>query len=186
MSSPALDHQQPLYGIVAEFDEPEPLMHAARKAREAGYRRMEAYVPFPVEGLAEALALPKDQVPLITLIGGVCGGLTGYLMQWYSNVIDYPINIGGKPYHSWPAFIPITFELTVLFAALSAAFGMLAMNRLPRLHHPIFDSPGFARASKDRFFLCIEARDPLFDRARTSGFLSSLQAMSVREVTHEC
>jgi hypothetical protein len=174
-----------LYGIVAEFETPEHLLRAATRATETGYRRLDAYTPFPLEGLSDAIGFKTDRVARITLSGAILGGLTGYLMQYYANVIDYPLNIGGRPYHSWPAFIPVTFELTVLGGALSAAFGMLILNRLPRLHHPVFNHQDFNRASKDRFFLCIQAIDPQFDSSRTSEFLSSLEPILVQEVFDE-
>jgi hypothetical protein len=151
-----------IYGIMVEFDEPEPLIQAAHVAYAAGFRSMDAYTPFPVEELDEALGFKKERVALITLLGGLSGGTVAFVMQWYSNVISYPINVGGRPFFSWQAFIPVTFELTVLGAALSAVFGMLFLNRLPKLWHPTFNSNRFYRASLDRFFLCIQAKDPLF------------------------
>ena len=137
----------------------EQLLEAAHEARDQGYQRMDAYTPFPVEGLPEALGRKRTRVPLIVLIGGILGG-GGYFMEWYANVVSYPFNIGGRPLHSWPSFIPITFELTILCAALSAFFGSPALNKLPQPYHPIFNTPRFGRASIDRFFLCIEADDP--------------------------
>ncbi len=171
-----------LYGLMAEFTQPSAVVEAAHRARAAGYRHMDAYAPFPVEGLSEALGHRPTSVPLIVLIGGACGGLGGYFLQWYSMAIDYPINVGGRPFHTWPAFIPITFELTVLCASLAGLIGMLALNRLPQPHHPVFNLPEFERASSDRFFLCIEARDPAFDRESTRRFLEGLQPVSVNEV----
>lgn len=171
-----------LYGLLAEYEEPEPLVEAVRRARQAGYRRMEPFSPFPVEELAEAQRLPSSRVPLITLIGGILGGGGAYFMLWYSSVIDWPWNIGGRPHNSWPSFIPITFELTVLGASLCAVFGMLALNGLPRPHHPVFNVPAFLRASRDRFFLCLEAEDPLFDPDATLAFLRSTRALEVYEV----
>jgi hypothetical protein len=153
------------------------------KTREAGYRRIEAYTPFPVEGLSEALALKRNNVPLITLIGGLTGGLGGFFFQYWASVIAYPLNIGGRPLNSWPAFIPVTFELTVLGAALSAVFGMLALNGLPRPHHPLFNVQRFVKhATSDRFFLCIEARDPKFNLSESARFLKGLSAAHVSEV----
>jgi len=174
----------PIYGVMAEFDNPTALVNAAREARSRGYRKLDAYSPFPIEALTEALHLPKSKLPLIVLIGGILGGLTGYLMQYYVTVIYFPINIAGRPLHSWPMYIVITFELTVLFAALSAVFGLLAVCGLPMPYHPTFNVPRFALASRNRFFLCIEAADPLFDRQATSGFLESLDAREVSEVAH--
>ena len=174
----------PIYGVMAEFDNPTKLVSAAREARARGYRKMDAYTPFPIEELTEALHLPKSKLPIIVLIGGILGGLTGYLMQYYVTVIYFPINIAGRPLHSWPMYIVITFELTILFAALSAVFGLLALCGLPMPYHPTFNVPRFALASRNRFFLCIEARDPLFDRKVTEEFLESLDAREVSEVAH--
>ena len=174
----------PIYGLMAEFANPTDLVLAARRAHEAGYRRMDGYSPFPVEELSDAIGFHKDNVSLVVLIGGLVGGSIGYLMQWWISAISYPINVGGKPYHSWPAFIVVTFEMTVLFAGVAAVLGMLALNGLPMPYHPVFHSSRFAFATRDRFFLCIEATDPLFDRDRTSDFLESLQAREVSEVAH--
>src|SRR5215475_2618154 len=127
-----------IYGLMVEFDNPTTLLEAVEKTRHAGYRRTEAYSPFPVEGLAEAVGMRHDYVPLVTLIGAIVGGLTGYLMQWWISTVSYPTNIGGKPYHSWPSFIIVTFEMTILFGAISAVLGMLALNGLPMPYHPVF------------------------------------------------
>jgi len=170
------------YGWLAEFKTAEELVEAARRAREAGYRRIEAYAPFPVEGLVEAVGSYKDRVPLITLIGGFIGGAGGYFMQWYSAVIDYPINLGGRPLHSWPSFIPVTFELTVLGAALFAVCGMLALNGLPKLYHPLFNVSEFELASRSRFFLCLRRDDPHYDREVARDFLSSRKPLALTEV----
>jgi ActD protein len=169
------------YGLLAEFSTHEELLHAAEKAYEQGFRKMDGYAPFPVEGLAEALG-KKTRLPLLVLIGGIIGGLSAYFMEWDANVISYPINIGGRPLNSWPAFIPITFELTVLGAALTAFFFSLGLNGLPRPHHPVFNVPEFERASQDRFFLCIEATDRIFDSDRTRKFLQSLHPLTIAEV----
>ena len=174
----------PIYGVMAEFNNPTSLVNAAREARVRGYRKLEAYSPFPIEELTEALHLPKSKLPLIVLIGGILGGLTGYLMQYYVTVIYFPINVAGRPLHSWPMYIVITFELTILFAAISAVFGLLALCGLPMPYHPVFNVERFALASRSRFFLCIEARDPLFDRKATEEFLDSLDARRVTEVAH--
>ncbi len=171
-----------LYGVVAEFKDQDALLAAATQARAHGYRRVEGYSPYPVEGLAEALGHGPTLVPLFTLLGGICGGLGGYFMEWYSMAIDYPLNIGGRPLNSWPSFIPITFELTVLIAALSALISMLALNGLPRPYHPVFNAPGFEHASVDRFFLCIEAADPKFDAAAVRHFFEHLDPKAIREV----
>ncbi|MGO9640808.1 MAG: DUF3341 domain-containing protein [Candidatus Acidiferrales bacterium] len=175
-------HRPPIYGLLAEFKQPEQLVAAARQARAAGYRSMEAYTPFPVEGLAETLGRRSTMVPLLTLLGGIAGGTGGYLLQYWAAKIAYPINVGGRPFNSWPSFIPITFEMTILGAALSAVLGMLALNGLPMPYHPLFNEPRFALASRDRFFLCIESRDPRFDRAQTREYLESLGPQAVMEV----
>ena len=172
----------PIYGLLAEFDTPTDLVNATKAAYSAGYRKMEAYSPFPIEGLAEEIGFHRDEVPLVVLIGGIVGGLTGYLMQYWMSAVDYPLNIGGKPYHSWPSFIVITFETTILFAGISAVFGMLALNGLPMPYHPVFNVPRFALASKDRFFLIVFSSDPKYDAAATRGFLEALQPRSISEV----
>jgi hypothetical protein len=171
-----------IFGLVAEFKDHAVLVEAARRARAEGYRRLDAYTPFPVEGLSEALGRDHSWVPLIVLLGGICGGVGGYFMEWYSMAQDYPINVGGRPFNSWPAYIPITFELTVLAAALSALIGMLFLNRLPEPSHPLFNVNEFDRASTDRFFLCIEADDPRFDLVATRRWLESLHPESLKEV----
>src|SRR5205814_3157701 len=170
---------------MAEFDDHEQVLAAAKRAYAEGYRRMDAYSPFPVKGLAEALGHERTAVPLITLLGGMAGGLGAYFMQWYSMGPLYPLNVGGRPLNSWPNFIPVTFELTVLIAALSALTAMLVLNRLPEPHHPVFNVPEFRRASIDRFFICIEASDPKFDRKTTWKFLESLEPCSLNEVPDE-
>ncbi len=175
---------KPIYGMIAEFDNPSDLVRAARAAREKGYRKLDAYTPFPVEELSDALHLHKNRLPLIVLIGGICGGLVGYLLQYYVTVVYFPINIAGRPLHSWPAYIIITFELTILFAAISTVLGLLALCGLPTPYHPVFNVPRFALASRNRFFLCIEATDPLFDRDGTSSFLETLEPREVSEVAN--
>ena len=171
-----------VYGLLAEFDNPDALVTATRRAREAGYRRMDAYTPFPIEELNEALELGRTGVPSLVLIGGLLGAALGYSLQYYISVIDYPLNIGGRPLHSWPAFIPVTFETTVLMAGLFAVLGMLALNGLPMPYHPIFNAPTFSLASHDRFFLCIEAVDPKFNNDETRRFLDQLSPRLVTQV----
>lgn len=174
-----------LYGLMAEFVQPKQLVAAAEHARKEGYRKMDAYSPYPVEGLAEALGFRRTRVPLITLIGGLVGCVGGFYMQYWIAAVDYPLNIGGRPLNSWPAFIPVTFELTVLGASTFAVFGMLALNKLPQPHHPLFNIPRFKRASVDKFFLCVEAHDPKFNLAETARLLQSVNAQHVTEVRDE-
>jgi Protein of unknown function (DUF3341) len=171
-----------LHGLMAEFETPTALVAAAEQARLQGYRHMDAYTPIPIEELNEALGIRRTRLPRLVLAGGVLGGLAGYALQYWSLTIAYPLNVGGRPLHSWPYFIPITFETTVLGAALAAFVGMWARNHLPQPYHPVFNAPAFARASLDRFFLCIEATDPRFDRHATGKFLDSLHPVGVSEV----
>jgi hypothetical protein len=171
-----------VYGLLAEFDDPSSLVAAAHRAYEQGYRTMDAYSPFPIEELHEALGTSHTQLPLVVLIGGVLGGLGGYALQYWAAAVTYPLNIGGKPLNSWPAFIPITFECTILVAALSAVLGMLALNGLPQPFHPVFNVPRFALASRNRFFLCIESRDPKFHLEDTRRFLETLNPSEVTTV----
>jgi hypothetical protein len=172
----------PIYGMMAEFDSAQGLVDAAHRTHEAGYLRMDAYSPFPVEGLAEAMGFHKNNVPLVVLIGGLIGGLSGYLMQYWISAVSYPVNVGGKPYHSWPAFIVVTFEMTILFAGISCVFGMLALNGLPMPYHPVFNVPRFAFATKDRFFLIVFSTDPKYSPSETRRFLESLGPRSIAEV----
>ena len=174
----------PIHGLMAEFDDASALVQAAHRAHQAGYRRMDAYSPFPIEELSEAIGFHPTNVPLVVLIGGLLGGLSGFLMQYWISAINYPVNVAGRPLNSWPAFIVVTFEMTILGAALFAVLGMLALNGLPMPYHPVFNVERFAFASKDRFFLCIEARDPKFDRKATEDFLRSLNPRDVMEVPH--
>lgn len=177
-----IPQELPPYGLVAEFDSAQALVHAAEKARDAGFRRMDAYSPFPIEGLMDALGHRAPTLPYLVLIGGILGGLTGYLLQYITSVYSYPLNIGGRPFHSWPMFIPVTFECTILGASLAAVFGMLGLNGLPEPYHPLFHVERFALASRDRFFLAIRAIDPKFDAVETRQFLESLGAREVTEV----
>ena len=178
-----MESRSRIYGVVGEFETPRKLIQAANKARVAGYKQMDAYTPFPIEGLSEALGLERSLVPLVTLIGGLLGGLSAFGFQYWVSVISYPENIGGRSLNSWPAFIPVTFELTVLGASLFAVFGMLAMNKLPQPHHPLFNVDRFQKhASVDRFFLCLQADDPKFSLAEASKFLKQIDAQNVSEV----
>ena len=177
-----METKPPLYGLMAEFDNPTDVVEAARATYDRGYRRINAYSPYPIEELAEAIGFHRTRLPVIVLLGGILGGLIGYGLQYYVAVIDYPINVGGRPLHSWPSFMPITFEMTVLFAAFAAVFGMLALNKLPQPYHPVFNAERFALASRDRFFLVIEARDPKFDHDRARMFLLSLNPKEVVDV----
>lgn len=174
----------PIYGVMAEFDNPTDLLSATEQAFSAGYRKMDAYSPYPIEEVSDALGFHSTRVPLVVLVGGILGGLSGYLLQYWISAISYPINVGGRPFQSWPAFIIVTFEMTILFGGISAVVGMLALNGLPMPYHPVFNNPRFSAASRDRFFLCIEAADPKFDREGTVKFLSELRPVDVAEVTH--
>jgi hypothetical protein len=171
-----------IWGLLAEFEKPGDLVRACRAARQAGYRRMDAYTPFPMEAVSEALEFKRNAVPLLVLCGGILGGVGGLLLQYWVAAVAYPLNIGGKPFFSLPAFIPVTFECTILLAAIFAVLGMLALNGLPMPYHPVFNVPRFALASYDRFFLCIESADPRFDRAGTEKFLEQFTPVSISEV----
>jgi hypothetical protein len=174
----------PFYGLMAQFASPEDLIHAAEAARKEGYRKMDGYSPFPIEELWEALGHHRNELPFLVLMGGIAGGLGGYALQYFTSVVDYPLNIGGRPFHSWPAFIPVTFEMTILFAAFAAVFGMLAFNGLPKPYHPVFNIEEFEHASRDGFFLCIEARDAKFDAGSTRRFLEGVKSQKVFVVEH--
>lgn len=170
------------YGIIAEFTNVTALVEAIEKVREAGYRDMDAYTPYPVEEVSEALGHHRSILPLLVLVGGILGAVGGFALQYWTSVIDYPLNVGGRPYNSYISFIPVVFECTILVAAFFTVFGMLALNGLPRPHHPIFNANNFVLASRDRFFLCVEATDPKFDLAGTRAFLEGLDAHAVSEV----
>lgn len=171
-----------LYGLMAEFATPDALTAAAKAAAAKGYTRMDAYAPFPVEGLHHALGGRRSWLPLVFLLGGIAGGTGGYFMQWYAMVFDYPLNVGGRPLHSWPSFIPVTFELTILIAALSGVLALFLSMKLPRPHYPIFNVPEFERATDDRFFLCLECADPLFALESARQFMEELRPLRISEV----
>ncbi|HEX8087805.1 MAG TPA: DUF3341 domain-containing protein [Blastocatellia bacterium] len=173
-----------LYGLMAEFESPTDVVAAARRAYEEGYRKMDAFSPFPIEELSEAIGFHRNRLPLIVLVGGVLGCVGGFALCYWASVHAYPLNVGGRPLNSWPAFIPVTFETTILVAALSAVFGMLALNRLPQPYHPVFNSPRFELASRNTFFLLIEAKDPRFDLEATRAFLDGLGPREVTDVEY--
>jgi len=173
-----------IYGLVAEFATPTDLVKACKAAYAEGYREMDAYSPFPIEEASEAIGFHKSAVPLITLIGGILGGTSGFALQYWINVIAYPLNIGGKPYDSWPAFIVPTFEMTILFAGLVGMFGMFALNGLPHPYHPLFNVERFSNVTRNKFFLCVEATDPKFDIVGTRQFMGRLNPLSISEVPH--
>jgi hypothetical protein len=177
-----MDTNPGLYGLLAEFDNPRALVQATRTAYDAGYRRMDAYAPFPIEELPDALGFHRTRMPHLILIGGIVGALSGFALQYYCAVVSYPINVGGRPLNSWPSWIPVTFELTVLIASLTAVFGLLALCGLPMPYHPLFHVPRFSRATRDAFFLCIESADPRFERTATKDFLSGLNPREISEV----
>ena len=173
-----------IYGLMAEFETPTELVNACKAAYAEGYREMDAYSPFPIEEASEAIGFHKSAVPLVVLTGGILGGLSGFLLQYWINVIAYPLNIGGKPFNSWPAFVVPTFEMTILFAGLCGMFGMFALNGLPRPYHPLFHVDQFSKVTRNRFFLCVEAIDPKFDLAGTQQFMERLKPLSISEVPH--
>jgi hypothetical protein len=177
-----MKQQEDIYGLMAEFATPEQLLEAARQTHNAGYRRIDAFAPFPIEGLAHAIGFHRTRLPLVVLLAGIVGAVSGFALQYYAAAVSYPINVGGRPLNSWPAFIPVTFEITILFAAGAAVFGMLIMNGLPTPYHPVFNVPRFALASRDRFFLCIKARDPMFDTELTRKFMQTLNPREVTEI----
>ncbi|HKB06701.1 MAG TPA: DUF3341 domain-containing protein [Candidatus Polarisedimenticolia bacterium] len=171
-----------LYGLLAEFGSPQELVEAAEAARSSGYRRLDAFTPFPIERLSEALGHRPSKVPMLVLIGAILGALLGYGLQYWISAVSYPLNVGGRPYNSWPAFIPVTFELTILVAGVFTVLGMLALNGLPTPYHPVFNVPRFALASRDRYFLCVESKDTKFDEAATRVFLEGLRPSGVFDV----
>lgn len=171
-----------LYGLIATFDTPEDLVRAAKSARAEGYAAVEGYTPFLVDGLAEALGHKAPEIPWVALIAGILGGAGGFLLEWWVNIVAFPINIGGRPLAAWPAFALPAFELAVLGATIAVVIAMLAFNGLPRLHHPVFAARDFGRATDNWFFLCIEARDPRFDVERTRRFLEDLSPLRVEDV----
>ena len=173
-----------VYGLMAEFADPNALLSAARRVREAGYTKFDAFSPFPIHGLGEAIGFKERSVAKIVLTGGIIGLIAGYSLEYWTSVIAYPMNIGGRPLHSWPMFVPPAFETTILCAAISAVVGMLALNGLPQPYHPVFNAPRFSMASQDSFFLVIEADDPKFDAAETRRMLDSLQPREVVDVAH--
>jgi hypothetical protein len=169
---------------MAEFDSVHGIVRAAREARQAGYTKLDAYTPYPIEDLMDALDMHRNKLPLVVLIGGILGLISGYALQYWTMVVDYPYNVGGRPLHSWPAFIVPTFETTILFAGIFATVGMLALNGLPQPYHPVFNNPRFAMASRNHFFLVLESEDPNYKRQEALDFFSKLEAMEVREVEH--
>jgi hypothetical protein len=173
-----------LYGLMAEFESPTDVVAAARRAYEEGYRKMDAFSPFPIEELSEAIGFHRNRLPLIVLIGGILGCVGGFALCYWASVYAYPLNVGGRPLNSWPSFIPVTFETTILLAALSAVFGMLALNGLPQPYHPVFNAPRFELASRNSFFLLIEAKDPHFNLEATRAFLDSLGCREVTDVEY--
>lgn len=175
----ALGTDTQLYGLLAEYSSADELITAAKSVRTAGYTRFDAYSPLPIGGLAEAMGVRPSVLPFLVLIGGICGGLIGYGLQYWTTVEAYPVNVGGRPPHSWPAFIPVTFELTVLGASIAAVLGMLALNGLPQPYHPLFNVPDFSLASQNRFFLCVEVTDPKYDREQTEALLKRSGAINV-------
>jgi hypothetical protein len=174
--------KRPIYGVMAEFETTKDVVEAAHRAREAGYREIDAYSPFPVEGLSEAVGFPSTRLPAITLIGGLIGCFGGFFLQYFPNVIGFPLDIGGKPFDSWPSFIPITFELTILCAGVSTVVGMIWLNKLPTPYHPVFNVPRFELASQDRFFLCIKSKDPRFNLEEVRRFFEELEPREVNVV----
>jgi hypothetical protein len=177
-----MTNASPIYGLLAEFEDPDEILKAAEAARDAGYQKVDAYTPFPVEGLAAAIGFHRTRLPLVILIGGLLGCTGGFLMQYWCNAVNYPVNVGGRPLNSWPMFIPVTFEMTILAASIAAIVGLFALNGLPMPYHPVFNVPQFALASRNRFFLCIQANDHKFDTEDTRKFLAGFHPRAVYEV----
>jgi hypothetical protein len=175
-------HKPALHGVIGEFRTPQDLVDAIESVRAAGYTKLDAYTPYPIEEVWEAIGHHKSPVPLIVLLGGIFGGLSGFFLQYWVSVIEYPLNVGGRPFNSWPSFIPVTFECTILGAVLAAVAGVFILNGLPEPYHPVFNVKRFAFASRDRYFLCIEARDPKFDRDQAHKLLESLHATEATDV----
>ena len=171
-----------VYGLMASFPDGDALIAAAERVRDAGYVKTDAYSPFPIEGLTEALGAPHTKLSILVLLGALVGGISGFLMQYWMEAIDYPKNVGGRPYDSWPAFIPATFEMTILIGSFTAVIGMFVLNGLPQPYHPVFNVPQFRTASRDGFFICIESTDAKFDSDETRRFLESLNPIGVYEV----
>jgi len=180
-----MDGRKTLYGVMAEFDSPRELVAASRAAREAGFTKMDGYSPFPIHEMDEALGIKRTILPYLIFAAGILGGVGGFGLQYYTHAIDYPLNVGGRPFLSIPSFIPITFECIVLAAALTAVVGMIILNGLPQPYHPVFNAPRFALASRDKFFLAIESSDPKFDHDETTQFLQDLNAREVFDVTED-
>ena len=178
-------HEPAVHGLLAMFETADGMTHAVEKAAAAGYTRMDCFSPYPVGEAADALKFPKSEMGAIMFLGGLTGACAGFFMQYWCNTYGYSLNIGGRPYLSWPSFIPITFEMMVLTTALSGLFGLIALCGLPRYNHPLFNSANFDRATKDRFFLCIEAIDPKYSAADTKAFLESLNPEAVEEVSND-
>jgi len=174
--------EQKVWGLLAEFDTPQTIYHACENVRDEGYRNWDAHVPFPVHNLEKAMGVPASKVPWIVLGMALFGLMAGFTLQWWTTAVDYPVMVAGKPFVSWPAWVPVTFELTILLGAFGAVFGMLALNRLPTFHHPLFNSERFERATDDKFFIAIEARDPLYDAKKTRKLLQKLGAVNVEEI----
>lgn len=175
-------YQNRIHGIIAEFSDQENLIAAAVKIRRAGYTRMDAYTPYPVEELDDILGISEPVLPWLVFFGGIFGAIAGFGLQYWTSVMDYPMNVGGRPNNSWQAFLPVTVETTILCAAVVAILGMLVLNGFPHPWHPIFNAPDFERVSSDRFFLCVEAIDPQFDFTETKHMMMSMNALNVSEV----